>query len=455
MKYIKNNKRKGVSLIILALGIVTLMGFASFVTDLGMIINARNELQKVVESVALVGSSNLEPQQDAAGNVTVDTSQVVTIMTDTYNQMINSNPMIADATAPVITFNGQSKAVRIFATLDVGTYFAKIIGINAVRVQAQAAAVSSPYYLNANFPKGFSPGSIIRETSGDSDVRKPVGDNENVNMLFDGALGAPDNKVLTLGPGGYLTMRFTMPLMDGVGADLYVREIGNLDGYYLFAGNDADPDNPYINEVMTGAGINWVNISCTGIPVDIDPSTSPIGSYLANVNYASGTTKEAKFYGSGIFDIGKTCTDSTGNVIYDGNVKGVKYLKIIDDNSIDGFLREDATKPVLLIGENSSITAGADIDAVAVLHHTRLISTIEFNKDSDGDGLIDFLETILGTNPSSADSDGDGINDSLEYSGWYGSSQSIIDAGSQQAQFTNPLDPETGGTGIIYIDNPS
>ncbi len=455
MQYIKNNKRKGVSLLILALGIVALMGFASFVADLGMIMNARNELQKVVESVALVGASNLEPQQDIAGNVTIDTSQVVTVMTDTYNQMVASNPMLANASAPTITFNAQSKAVRIFTTLDVGTYFAKIIGINAVRVQAQAAALSSPYYLNATFPKGFSPGSIIRETSGDSDIRKPVGDNENVNMLFDRALSAPDNKALTLGPGGYLTMRFTMPLMDGIGADLYIREIGNLEGYYLFAGNDADPDNPYVNEVMTGSGINWVNISCTGIPVDIDPTGSPIGSYLANVNYSSGTTKEAKFYGSGIFDIGKTCTDSTGNILYDGNVKGVKYLKIIDDNTIDGFLREDITKPVVLIGENSSITAGVDIDAVAILHHTRLISTIEFNKDTDNDNLIDLLETIIGTNPSAADSDADGINDSLEYSGWYGASQSIIDAGSQQAQFTNPLDAETDGPGIIYIDNPS
>ncbi len=453
MKYIKNKKRKGVSLIILALGIVAIMGFASFVTDLGMIMNARNELQKVVESAALVGASNLEPQQNSAGQVIVDTSQAVTIMTDTYNQMINSNSMLSNAAAPTIDFNAQSKAVKIFTTLDVRTYFARIIGINAVRVEAQAAALSSPYYLNSNFPKGFSPGSIIRETSGDTDIRKPVGDNENVNILFDGALGSPDNKALTLGPGGYLTVRFTMPLMDGVGADLYIRELGNLEGYYLFAGNDADPDNPYVNEVMSGAGINWVNISCTGIPVDIDPTNSPIGSYLANVNYSSGTTKEAKFYGSGIFDIGKTCTDSTGNVLYDGNVKGVKYLKIIDDNTVDGFLRENLTKPVVLIGENSSITAGVDIDAVAILHHTRLISTVEYNKDTDSDNLIDYLETIIGTNVSAADSDGDGISDALEYSGWYGASQSIIDAGSQQAQFTNPLDAEADGAGIIYIDN--
>jgi len=36
------------------------------------------------------------------------------------------------------------------------------------------------------------------------------------------------------------------------------------------------------------------------------------------------------------------------------------------------------------------------------------------NADSDGDGIVNFAETILGTNPMSADSDGDGTNDGAE-----------------------------------------
>ena len=44
-----------------------------------------------------------------------------------------------------------------------------------------------------------------------------------------------------------------------------------------------------------------------------------------------------------------------------------------------------------------------------------LLGFVYLNQDSDGDGLIDGQERILGTNVNNADSDGDGINDGVEY----------------------------------------
>ncbi len=44
-----------------------------------------------------------------------------------------------------------------------------------------------------------------------------------------------------------------------------------------------------------------------------------------------------------------------------------------------------------------------------------LLGFVYLNQDSDGDGLIDGQERILGTNINNVDSDGDGINDSVEY----------------------------------------
>ena len=52
--------------------------------------------------------------------------------------------------------------------------------------------------------------------------------------------------------------------------------------------------------------------------------------------------------------------------------------------------------------------------------------------DSDGDGLSDFAEYVVGTDPAKADTDGDGINDSPEI-----------------ANGTDPLDGLAVATGII------
>ena len=40
---------------------------------------------------------------------------------------------------------------------------------------------------------------------------------------------------------------------------------------------------------------------------------------------------------------------------------------------------------------------------------------VYLNQDSDGDGLVDGQERILGTNINNVDSDGDGVNDGVEY----------------------------------------
>ncbi len=44
-----------------------------------------------------------------------------------------------------------------------------------------------------------------------------------------------------------------------------------------------------------------------------------------------------------------------------------------------------------------------------------LLGHVYPNIDTDGDGLIDGQERILGTNVNNVDSDGDGINDGVEY----------------------------------------
>ena len=58
--------------------------------------------------------------------------------------------------------------------------------------------------------------------------------------------------------------------------------------------------------------------------------------------------------------------------------------------------------------------------------------------DSDGDGITDFLEGVLGTDPNDADSDNDGLTDGQE-----AGSNGVLDAGE-----TNPLDSDSDDDGL-------
>lgn len=63
--------------------------------------------------------------------------------------------------------------------------------------------------------------------------------------------------------------------------------------------------------------------------------------------------------------------------------------------------------------------------------------------DTDGDGLADVLEDILGTNPNSVDTDNDGLSDydEINYDG--------DDTAYNSAADTDPLNPDTDNDGIL------
>jgi len=435
-------KRKGTSLIVFVFGISAILALAGIVVDLGVLLNSQIELQKAVESASLVGASELEPQLNTDNTVSIDSSKIQDIATKTFNKMIEKNPLISNA---VIIFDPdkdikiKSKAIRVAASADTRTFFAKFAGFDKFTIYAKAAAISSPAYLSTKFPNGT--GSI--DTAG-SDLRQPTGGNINQSWNnttggwdYGNVYGYPDNKALSLGPGGSIKIDLPSPIVDNSGTDLYIKQIGNLKGYYVFAGND-DSLNP--------SEIQWINISCTGIPVGTD-QTGRVGAYYTDVN----GNMQAKFYGSGYFDIGADCKDSNGNITYSSSIKNAKYLRIIDDNTEDGFMADNPEQPVILAGDHSSITPGVNIDAVALLHHTRLIDYYDLTKDTDEDGLIDIVEEITGTDPNKTDTDNDGINDAVEYIGWYGNNTDLTSGSSSQINTTNPLNADSTTAGIIKV----
>ena len=462
-------KRKGASIIILAFSLIAILGLSSLVVDLGMILNRRYELQKAVESAALISASEYElyeSDQDTAGDFRLRFPPDAKINNSTtgvaginYKKLKDTNQFLQYGTDTVnISFDKDSRAVKVEATATVHTYIISILGIKKIKIYAKAAAVNVPVYLSRLFPKPN--GSILSGENDlavpgpdykDTEIHDPLGSDTtggahptgtayNRNNKFDNIYGPPDSKSLSLGPGGFITIKLPATIYDGKGADFIIYERGNAEGYFVFAGIDVNPANPYIDAANPGGGIKWINVSCTGIPLyaKMDDDET-IGSYRTTVSVNGSSYTVYKFYGSGLFDLGDRCDSLTDGAIYDPtqvttapSIKNVKYLKIIDDNMEDGFFLQPRLNftnhpnsttntehgiPMIMPGEHSTFTPGADIDAIAILHHSRLISLADYAKDTDGDRLIDVKERMLGLNPNNVDTDGDGKKDMIEYEG--------------------------------------
>ena len=456
-------RHKGASVIILVFSLFAIMGLASFVVDLGLMLNQRYELQKAVESAALLSASEYEIYEfDAGGgnmNLAIPASTEITDATtgnaSTHykalketNQLINAGSG-TDVT-PTVTFNAQSGAVRVEADAAAPTYFISILGIKEIKLQGKAAAINKPIYLSKTFPKptgsilnGVNDVTVAGADYEDTDIKDPLGGDTSTGIHPTGSIfnqnndlkniyGQPDQKVLSLGPGGHITIKLPATIYDGKGIDFVIYERGHAEGYFVYAGVDADPTVPYIDAANPGSGIKWINVSCAGIPLyaKID---EVIGSHLTTIEINGVNSQNYKFYGSGFFDLGVKC-DAVGlGTIYDGTgataaprIKNAKYLKIIDDNMEDGFFlqpkygnNQPSAIPTLLPGEHSGFSPGADIDAIAILHHSRLISLADFvGGDTDGDGLMNITEQMHGYDPGNVDTDGDGINDLKEYRGY-------------------------------------
>jgi hypothetical protein len=451
MLKIFNKREQGLSLVVFALGLAALMGFAALAIDLGISNNIQNELQKAANSAALVGAATMQPDEN--GNI--DTAKAQQFALFSFNQATAAIPQLGNIVLvhPISGATGSndpsmiqtiqsSRAVRVQARAQVPTIFMAVIGIKSLQINAQAAAVNYPSYPTRNLPAGFPHGGLI-----DSDIRDPFGGvNGNVYKCSGGSpvdasfiLGPPDNVPVALGPGGSVTVRMPVPIVNGPGWDLYIRELGDAEGYYVYVGIEDPPKS---------GNIVWNNISCTG-----QPSDSAVAVSGAQYGAVADENGQFKFYGSGLFNLGFSCSGGgSGGPFYSGNINNATYVKIVDDNVEDGFISQDITKPTYLLGEHSSTSPGADIDAIGGLHHSKLI---DFNaKDTDGDGAVDPVEFLYGTNPNNPDTDGDGLSDGQELGcfGGFCTNPRVADTdgdgindGAEITGGTNPLIAETKG----------
>lgn len=370
-------KKASVTLYIIAL-FTLFLAFCSFAIDGTIIFTKRFKLQNITESTALAAAQEFDnvskkSEENVGENVKNVARQTFEIL---------KNDSLENATIE-ISVNTESNKVLIKSECKAQTYFLAFLGVKWVNLKAKSCATSEILSVNAKhaginwltskaayisdilfsgddlkdtavlFPLGSSfSASIVTESS------------DKVGYIFN-LIDSENDEGLSLGPGGYITIKLPTPILDKSGYDLEIDEAGALEGYMVFAGIDNNPDNPYINSKTTGDGISWTNISACGTSVN---SSSVDGNYYAQT---SSLGSQRKVYGSNYFDISNGCG---------GNISMIKYLRIIDDNSETAFVTNNKSDyyKTTLYGEASSITAGADIDAVKILNHVKLINSKDF-----------------------------------------------------------------------------
>lgn len=375
-------KRNASATLYLVIFITMILAFCAFAVDGTIIFTTRSKLQNATEATALAAASEF----NYAENATEADLEVAVIdnAKNTFNALKFGPLKFAKINVDV---NASKKEVKITTTCPSPTFFLGLLGVSVVNLNAESAAqsealdvtakysninwiTSSALYLSDILSKGLN----LNDTA----ILLPLGNfpsasySKTVNMVdfklidFD-----TTNQPLSLGPGGFITIKLPAPIVDKPGDDLFIKEIGAIEGYMVFAGIDNNPEKPYVNYQNTGDGLSWVNISCTGTP-EIKDTDGLIGAYSATTQLPMAA--QDKFYGSGYFDVGASCTDG---------FKGIsmaKYIRIVDDNDESGFvtnsvgtLNSNKYYKAKFYGESSTPTVGADIDYVQVLNHVKLI----------------------------------------------------------------------------------
>lgn len=121
-------------LMLVAVTMVTLMGFSAMAVDYGLLVNDRNRLQRACDAAALAGAQELK----LTGNDTTDTANATTVAIATAGQ--NGVTIYASD----ISFSHSNADITVPARLTRNLFFARVLGITTGSVAATATAGVTP-----------------------------------------------------------------------------------------------------------------------------------------------------------------------------------------------------------------------------------------------------------------------------------------------------------------------
>jgi hypothetical protein len=164
-KHRNSNRRRGATLVLAALSMVSVGGVAAIVIDLSMLFKARADAQKAAEAGALAGASAFL-QYAAADPIATDTANARALRLAESNAILTQMVAPSEVTQP-IDVNIDSQLVRVTVRRRaVGTWFARLLGVDSVPIGAHAAA-RAVRARNGNCVKPFAVPDMWDENSGD------------------------------------------------------------------------------------------------------------------------------------------------------------------------------------------------------------------------------------------------------------------------------------------------
>jgi hypothetical protein len=248
----QKSAERGVSIIIVAAGLTTFLGFLAIVLDLGMLYAARSDAQKAADAASLAGAKYFLDQ----GSLPTTLTQTMRDESKAYAKAIGSQNtirggaiqasevVINDADIQLVSTNPHVFQVtsRVQRT-GLSTYFASIFGVNAVDVAAIAVARASKSSGSTGAPTSYNVGAkclkpwIVQDVSPDGD---PYGEEDlgTMVLLHDDQSVNGSSKWGIIAPCPTYTPPPTEPCDGGNSSTVYYENIVqcNPNAYYCGAG---------------------------------------------------------------------------------------------------------------------------------------------------------------------------------------------------------------------------
>ena len=127
---VARSRRRGIAMLVMAVGMIFILGCAALAVDYGLLVNDKNKWQRGVDAAALAGAQELKKSFDETENTTRAREVAIAVARENGVAVTNDK----------VTFLGDNKKIRVESASTRSLLFARAIGFQTGTVNAFAVA---------------------------------------------------------------------------------------------------------------------------------------------------------------------------------------------------------------------------------------------------------------------------------------------------------------------------